>query len=112
MRNLLLRWLIESVSLLMVANVVPEFRLSGFFAAMIAAVVFGFINATLGVILRFLTFPLTIITLGLFLIVVNAVLLKIAAAISPGFEVKSWKAALIGALLLSLVSTVLNWLLF
>lgn len=112
MLRLLLRWLINAVSLLIVANVVPEFRVTGFLAAMIAAVVIGFINATFGVVLRFLAFPFTVITLGLFLIVVNAVLLKMAAAISPGFEVKSWKAALIGALLLSIVSTLLNWLLF
>lgn len=110
--KLLLRWLINAVSLLIVANVVPEFRVTGFLAAMIAAVVIGFINATFGVVLRFFSFPFIIITFGLFLIVVNAVLLKMAAAISPGFEVKSWKAALIGALLLSIVSTLLNWLLF
>jgi putative membrane protein len=111
MKWLLLRWLIEAVSLLIVANVVPDFRVSGFFAAMVAAVVIGFINATLGVVLRFIAFPFTILTLGLFLIVINALLLKIAAAVSPGFEVKSWKAALIGAVLLAIVSTLLNWLL-
>jgi putative membrane protein len=110
--RLLLRWLINAVSLLIVANVVPEFRVSGFLAAMLAAVVIGFINATFGVVLRFLAFPFTVLTLGLFLIVINAVLLKMAAAISPGFEVKSWKAAFIGALLLSIISTLMNWLLF
>jgi putative membrane protein len=110
--RLLLRWLINAVSLLIVANVVPEFRVSGFLSAMVAAVVIGFINATFGVVLRFLAFPFTVLTLGLFLIVINAVLLKMAAAISPGFEVKSWKAAFIGALLLSIISTLLNWLLF
>ena len=110
--RLLLRWLINAVSLLIVANVVPEFRVTGFLAAMLAALVIGFINATFGVVLRFLAFPFTVLTLGLFLIVINAVLLKMAAAISPGFEVKSWKAAFIGALLLSIISTLLNWLLF
>lgn len=109
MMRLLLRWLIEAVSLLIVANIVPEFRVTGFVAAMIAAVVIGFINATFGVVLRFLGFPFIIVTLGLFLIVINAVLLKMAAAISPGFEVKSWKAAFIGAILLSIITTLLNW---
>ena len=111
MRFLLLRWLISAVSLLLVARIVPDFRIEGCLVAMIAALVFGFVNATLGVVLRFLAFPLTLLTLGFFLIVVNAVLLKVAAAITPGFEVKTWKAALVGALLLALISMVLNWLL-
>ncbi len=111
MRLLLLRWLINAVSLLLVARIVPDFRIEGCLAAMIAALVFGFVNATLGVALRVLALPFTLVTLGLFLIVVNAVLLKVAAAISPGFEVKTWKAALVGALLLALISIVLNWLL-
>ena len=82
--RLLLRWLIEAVSLLIVANVVPEFRVTGFLAALVAAVIIGFVNATFGEVLRFLAFPFTVITLGLFLIVVNAVLLKMAAGHQSG----------------------------
>jgi putative membrane protein len=108
--KLLLRWLISAVSLLVVAKFVSGFHLRGFVAALLAAVVVGFVNATLGAVLKFLTFPLTVLTLGLFLIVVNAILLKVAAAVTPGFEISSWSAALIGALLLSIVSTFLNWL--
>ncbi|HWZ43350.1 MAG TPA: phage holin family protein [Candidatus Saccharimonadales bacterium] len=108
--KLLLRWLISAISLLVVAHVVQGFHLRGFIAALLAAVVVGFVNATLGVVLKFLTFPLTVFTLGLFLIVVNAVVLKMAAAVTPGFEISSWWAALIGALLLSMVSMFLNWL--
>jgi putative membrane protein len=108
--KLLLRWLISAISLLVVGYFVPGFHLNGFLAALLAAVIVGFVNATLGTILKFLTFPLTVFTLGLFLIVVNAVLLKMAAAVTPGFEISSWTAALIGALLLSIVSTFLNWL--
>ncbi|HEX2328618.1 MAG TPA: phage holin family protein [Candidatus Angelobacter sp.] len=111
MRFLLLRWLINAASLLLVARIIPDFRIEGCLSAMIAAVVVGFVNATLGVVLRFFAFPLTLLTLGLFLIVVDAVLLKAAAAITPGFEVKTWKAALVGALLLAVISTVLNWFL-
>ena len=59
-------------------------------------------NATLGLVLKVLTFPLTIVTFGLFLIVINAIMLKMAAAITPGFEVRTWKAAFIGAILLSI----------
>jgi putative membrane protein len=77
---------------------------------LIAAAVIGFINATLGVLVKFLTFPLTIITLGLFLIVVNAVMLRIATLFVPGFKVHGWGPALLGALLLSLVSAFLHWI--
>ena len=60
--------------------------------------------------LKILTFPLTIITFGFFLIVINAIMLKMAASVTPGFIVHTWTAALIGAIVLSLVSTFLHWL--
>ena len=108
--RLLVRWLINALSLLIVAYIVPGFELHGFVAALIAALVFGFVNATLGLVLKILTFPLTIVTFGLFLIVINAIMLKMAASVTPGFVVHTWTAALIGAIVLSLVSTFLNWL--
>jgi len=108
--KLIVRWLISAVSIIVVAYVVPGFVVHGITAALIAAVVIGLVNATLGTILKILTLPLTFLTLGLFLVVVNAIMLKVAAAISPGFEVQTWTAAFIGALLLSLVSTFLHWL--
>lgn len=108
--RLLLRWLINALSLLIVAYIVPGFELHGFVAALIAAVVFGLVNATLGLLLKILTFPLTIITFGLFLIVINAIMLKMAASVTPGFIVHTWLAALEGAIVLSLVSTFLHWL--
>src|SRR5258708_22597348 len=83
--RLLLRWLVNALSLVIVAYVVPGFELHGFVAALIAAVVFGFVNATLGLVLKILTFPLTIITFGLFLIVINAIMLKMAAGVTPAF---------------------------
>ena len=108
--RLLLRWLVNALSLVIVAYIVPGFELHGFVAALIAAVVFGFVNATLGLVLKILTFPLTIITFGLFLIVINAIMLKMAAAVTPGFIVHTWTAALLGAIVLSLVSAFLHWL--
>lgn len=108
--RLLVRWLINALSLLIVAYLVPGFVLHGFVAALIAAVVFGFVNATLGTVLRILTLPLTVLTLGLFLVVINAVMLKMAASVTPGFIVQTWKAAFLGAIVLSLVSAFLHWL--
>lgn len=108
--RLLLRWVISAISLLVVAYFVPGFVVHGFLAALLAAIVIGFVNSTLGFVLKVLTFPLTIITLGLFLIVVNAVMLKIAAAITPGFEVQTWTAGFIGAIVLTIVSAFLHWI--
>jgi putative membrane protein len=108
--RLLLRWLINAVSLLIVAHFVRGFEVRSFTAALLAAVIIGLVNATLGTVLKILTFPLTILTLGLFLIVINALMLKLAAAITPGFMVRDWTAALLGAVLLAIMSGILNWL--
>jgi putative membrane protein len=108
--QILVRWLINAVSLLIVAYIVPGFELHGFIAALIAAIIFGIVNSTLGLLLKIVTFPLTIFTFGLFLIVINAIMLKMAASVTPGFIVHTWTAALLGAIVLSLVSAFLNWL--
>src|ERR1700757_4214783 len=101
--RLLLRWLINAVALLIVAYFVHGFTVRGFSGALIAAAVIGLINATLGSLLKILTFPLSILTFGLFLIVINAAMLKVAAYLMPSLlEVRTWGAAFIGAILLSL----------
>jgi len=108
--KLLVRWLINAVSLLIVAYFVPGFVVRGFGAALLAAVIIGLVNSTLGFLLKILTFPLTILTFGLFLIVINAVMLKMAASVTPGFQVQTWTAGFIGAILLTIVSTFLHWM--
>ncbi len=108
--KLLVRWLVSAVSLFVVAYFVPGFVIKGLLAALFAAAVIGFINATLGMVLKVLTLPLTFLTFGLFLIVINAILIKMAAAVTPGFEVQTWRAAFLGSILLSLVSWLLHWL--
>jgi putative membrane protein len=108
--KVLLRWLVNAVSLLIVARFVSGFVVRGFVDALIAALIIGLVNATLGTILKVLTFPLTILTLGFFLIVVNAAMLKLAARVTPGFEVHGWGAAILGAIVLAIVSSFLHWL--
>ena len=108
--TLIVRWLLNAASLMIVAHFVSGFDVRNFFWALIAAAVIGLVNATLGLFVKIITFPLTILTLGLFLIVVNALMLRIAALFVPGFHVSGWRPALIGAVLLSLVSWFLNWL--
>jgi putative membrane protein len=109
--RLLIRWLLSAAALMVVAYFVPGIHVKSFVTALIAAAVIGLVNATLGTFLKVLTFPLSIVTLGLFLIVINAAMLKFAAYFVPHFEVTTWTAAIIGAILLSLVSSFLHWLL-
>jgi putative membrane protein len=110
MRHLLVNWLLSAISLVIVAAIVPGIEIAGFGTALIAAVVIGLVNATLGFFLKIITFPLTLVTLGAFLIVINALMLKVAAALMPGFRVKGFVPALLGAILLSLVHMLLRWL--
>ncbi len=108
--RLLLHWVLSAVAVWIVAYIVPGISVSGPVAALIAALVIGLINATLGLLLKILTFPLTLVTLGLFWFVINALMLELAAAFVPGFEVRGFVPALIGAVVLSLVNSVLQWL--
>jgi len=92
-----------------VAQLVSGVYVSGWKSALIAALVIGFINATVGLVLKVVTFPLTIVTLGLFWLVINALMLKLASALlSPGFQVHGFFAAFIGAIVLSLVNMLLK----
>jgi putative membrane protein len=109
--RLLLHWLISAIAVWIVAHIVPGIYVTGVGAALIAALVIGLINATLGLILKIITFPLTILTLGLFWFVINALMLELAANFVSGFYVRNFIAALIGAVMLSLVSSVLHWIL-
>jgi putative membrane protein len=108
--RLLLKWLLSGLAVWIVAQVVPGFYVRGVFAALIAALVIGFINATIGAVLKILTFPLTLITLGLFWFVINALMLELASALVSGFQVRGFFAAFVGAILLSLVNMLLRWL--
>jgi len=107
--RLLLNWLLSAIALLIVSYLVPGFHVEGFKAALIAAVVIGLINATLGVILKLVTLPLTFLTLGVFWWVVNAFMLMLASKLlAPGFVVSGFFAAFLGAIVLSLVNMVLR----
>ena len=108
--NLLLNWVLSGLAVWIVARLVPGFWVRGATAALIAALVIGFINATLGLFLKIITFPLTLVTFGLFWFIVNAAMLELASAIVPGFEVRSFSAAFWGAVVLSIVNMVLRWL--
>jgi putative membrane protein len=106
--RMLLNWVLSALAVWIVSRVVPGIYVSGPVAALIAALVIGFVNATVGVVLKILTFPLTLITLGLFWLVINALMLKFASALVPGFQVRGFFAAFVGAIVLSLVNMVLK----
>jgi putative membrane protein len=106
MLNMLADWLLSAMALILVAFIVPGFEVTSFVAAMVAAIAVGFANATIGIILKVLTFPLTVFTLGLFWFVINALMLKLAAAIVPGFAINGFLPAFFGAIVLSLMNVV------
>jgi putative membrane protein len=108
--RLIVNWLLSAVALLIVAYVVPGFYVSSFLAALVAAAVIGIVNATLGLFLKVITFPLTVITFGIFWIIINALMLKFASIFVRGFEVRTFFAAFIGAILLSLLNMIFHWL--
>lgn len=110
MVRLLLHWVLSAFAILAVAHLVNGFRVSGFVAALIAAVVVGLINGTLGFFLKLATFPLSIVTFGVFLLIINALMLKLAAAVLPGFEIVGFLPAFWGALLLAILNMVIRGL--
>ena len=107
--RLLLNWVLSALAVWVVAHLCRGVYVSGWKSALIAALVIGFINATIGLVLKVITFPLTLMTLGLFWLVINALMLELASALlSPGFQVHGFFAAFIGAIVLSLVNMLLK----
>ncbi len=111
MWNFLLTWLVAAVSLVITAKIVPGLTISSFSVAAVAAIVMGLMNAIVRPILVVLTLPFTILSLGLFLLVVNAIVFSLVGYFSPaGFEVAGFWAAFFGAIVLSIVSSILGGL--
>ena len=112
MLHLILVWLISALSIWLAAQIIPGIRISGFGDAMIAAVVIAVVNAVIGPLLRFLTFPLIVLTLGLFRLVLNACLLKMASLFVPGFVVRGFLAAFLGSIVITVFNEVLRYAAF
>jgi putative membrane protein len=108
--RMLVNWLLSAIALLIVTYIVPGFRVDGILSALIAAVVIGLFNATIGLFLKVITFPLTVLTLGIFWFVVNAIVLKLASLFVPGFHILGFFPALLGAIILSLINMIFRWL--
>jgi putative membrane protein len=110
MRPFFLHWLVVAIALGLTAWLVPGVGVSSPLALLVAALVYGFLNALLKPILVLLTLPLTVMTLGLFYLVLNAILFALAAVLVPGFVVTGFGPAFVGAILMSLLSMLLGWL--
>ena len=108
MIKMLVRWLLLAAALLLVAHLYPGVTVASFGAALIAALVLGLLNTLVRPLLVLLTFPVTLLTLGLFLFVINALMFWAAANLLDGFAVSGFGAALIGSLIYSLCGMVID----
>lgn len=107
MRRWILHWLLSGVSLIIVANILPGIEVDGFGAALIAAFVIGLVSATVGILLKIIFLPFIVLTLGIVYFLINGLMLKLAAAIVPGFRVNGCLPAVLGSVLLTLVDYLL-----
>ena len=106
--RLLLLWILNAVALLAVTWLLPSIRVDGFGSALLAALVLGFINTLVRPVLALLTLPITVVTLGVFYLVLNGLLFWLASALLPGFQVGGFISALLGALLYGVIAWALS----
>ena len=104
----IVNWLLSALALWLVARIIPGMQIRSYGTALIATVIIGLVDLIIGPILRFVAFPITFLTLGLFRLVINAVLLKLASLFTPGFRIDGFLAALLGSLVLAIVIAVLQ----
>jgi putative membrane protein len=106
--RILLYWLLSALALLIVSEIVPGFHVSGLWPALIAALVIGLLNATIGLFLKIITFPISILTLGIFLLVINGLMILLASHIVRGFNVVGFGPAFWGAVVLALLGMLIR----
>jgi putative membrane protein len=111
MRGFLFRWAVTSVAIGVAASTIPGIQVEGIWAALVAALLLGLVNVTLRPILLILTLPLTVLTLGLFALVVNGAMLALVASLVKGVHIAGFGSAVLGAFVISLVGGLLGWLL-
>lgn len=108
MKGILIRWLILTAAVLAAAYLVGGIQVDDFFSALAAAAVLGILNALLRPVLIILTLPITVLSMGLFLFVINALLLMMASGVVGSFHVAGFGSALLGSLVISIVGWLLN----
>jgi putative membrane protein len=110
MWQFIITWLATTVSLIVTASIVPGFAIVSFSSAVVGAAVLGLVNAVVKPILILFTLPLTILTLGLFLLVVNAIALGLVSYLTPGLTIAGFFPAVFGSIVLTIVSGLINQL--
>jgi len=108
MKGWVVRCILNGIALLLTSALIAGIEVNGFLAALFAALVLGIVNAIIRPIIILLTLPINLITLGLFTVIINGFMLKITSTVVNGFAVHGFWAATIGAIILSLISAVLN----
>lgn len=108
MIDIILRWFVNGLALFIVSRILPGFIIDDFVAALVAVIVIGLINALIKPILSLLTLPINILTLGLFSFILNALLLLLASSLTPGFQIDGFGTALLGSILLAVVTMLLS----
>ena len=108
MTKLLVKWLLSATALMAVAYLYSGVQLSGFAAALWASLIIGLLNSLVRPVLLLLTLPITVLTLGLFFFIINALMFYAASGLSSGFEVSGFGAALIGSLLYSVAGLLID----
>lgn len=108
MVNILLRWVIYALLIIFVAWIVPGIEVANFLSALLVCIILALINTFIKPFIQFITLPVNILTLGLFSLVINALMLMLAGWVAPGFEVEGFLSALFGSILLSLFSLAVN----
>ncbi|QGG46207.1 phage holin family protein [Heliorestis convoluta] len=109
MNSIVLRWLFNTLALTVAAWIIPGIQVVGLAEALIAAFLLGVVNAFIRPMILLLTLPITLLSLGLFALVINGLMLWMVAAIVPGLDIAGFWSAFFGAILLSLISTFMSW---
>lgn len=110
MIQILTTWFLSSTALFFTSKLVTGFHVKNFGSAFIASAMIGLLNVTVKPVLWLLTLPITLLTLGLFTFVINAVVLKVAAKILKDFDIAGWLPAILGAFVISALNMILHWI--
>ena len=110
MKNLLLKFIVTSVAILAVAKLLPGIEVNSLFALTMTVVILGILNAFLRPIMVIITLPITVVTLGLFLFIINGIILYLVSLFIDGFEISSLFTAIVASILITIVSGIINWL--
>ena len=108
MRGILFRWIVTTIAIMVVPYIISGVQVSGFGSALAAAAILGILNALVRPVLILLTLPLTVVTLGFFILIINALMFQFAGALVGGLHVTSFWSAFFASIIVSFVSWILN----